>query len=61
MEEIMYRLYVLENVRRGQQDSPLYARRVSEALVGKTLTLDKLPRLGRKTPETPLQQRPAAA
>jgi plasmid stabilization system protein ParE len=33
------------------QDSPLYARRVSEALVGKTLTLEKLPRLGRKVPE----------
>lgn len=33
------------------QDSPLYARRVSEALVDKTLTLEKLPRLGRKVPE----------
>lgn len=33
------------------QDSPLYARRVSEALVSKTLDLDKLPRLGRVVPE----------
>lgn len=33
------------------QDSPLYARRVSEALVSKTMSLDKLPRLGRVVPE----------
>jgi len=33
------------------QDSPLYAKRVSEALVSKTLELDELPRLGRKVPE----------
>lgn len=33
------------------QDSPLYARRVTESLVRKTLALKDLPRLGRKTPE----------
>jgi len=33
------------------QDSPLYARRVSEALVKKTIGLDGLPRMGRKVPE----------
>ncbi len=33
------------------QDSPLYARRVSEELVRKTLGLDKLPRKGRKVLE----------
>lgn len=33
------------------QDSPLYAKRVSEALVGKTLGLDDLPHLGRMVPE----------
>lgn len=33
------------------QDSPLYARRVAEALVSKTIGLDELPRLGRKVPE----------
>jgi toxin ParE1/3/4 len=33
------------------QDSPLYARRVSEELVQKTLGLDALPRKGRKVPE----------
>ena len=33
------------------QDSPLYARRVSEALVKKTIRLEKLPRMGRKVPE----------
>jgi plasmid stabilization system protein ParE len=33
------------------QDSPLYAKHVSEALVSKTLELDELPRLGRKVPE----------
>ena len=33
------------------QDSPLYAKRVSDALVRKTLLLDELPRLGRKVPE----------
>ena len=33
------------------QDSPFYAKRVSEALVNKTLVLDKLPRLGRIVPE----------
>lgn len=33
------------------QNSPLYARRVAETLVGKTLGLDQLPRLGRKVPE----------
>ena len=33
------------------QDSPLYARRVSEALVKKTIGLDELPRKGRTVPE----------
>ena len=33
------------------QDSPLYARRVSEALVKKTAGLNELPRKGRKVPE----------
>lgn len=33
------------------QDSPLYAKRVSEALVSKTIGLDKLPRLRRTVPE----------
>lgn len=33
------------------QDSPLYARRVSEALVQKTIGLDELPRKGRMVPE----------
>lgn len=33
------------------QDSPLYAKQVAEALVGKTIVLDKLPRLGRAVPE----------
>jgi plasmid stabilization system protein ParE len=33
------------------QDSPFYARRVSEELVQKTIGLDKLPRKGHKVPE----------
>jgi plasmid stabilization system protein ParE len=33
------------------QDSPLYAKRVSEELVRKTLGLDELPRKGRKAAE----------
>ncbi len=33
------------------QDSPLYARRVSEELVKKTIGLDQLPRKSRKVPE----------
>lgn len=33
------------------QDSPLYARRVSEELVQKTISLDELPRKGRMVPE----------
>ena len=33
------------------QDSPLYARRVSEELIKKTIWLDTLPRKGRKVPE----------
>jgi len=33
------------------QDSPLYAKRVAEALVTKTIGLDKLPYLGRTVPE----------
>ena len=33
------------------QDSPLYAARVSKALVKTTLRLDGLPRMGRKVPE----------
>jgi toxin ParE1/3/4 len=33
------------------QDSPLYARRVTEELVRKTIGLDELPRNGHKVPE----------
>ncbi|WP_419604538.1 type II toxin-antitoxin system RelE/ParE family toxin [Thiolapillus sp.] len=33
------------------QGSPLYARRVSEELIKKTIGLDALPRKGRKVPE----------
>ena len=33
------------------QDSALYARRVSEELIQKTIGLDELPRKGRKVPE----------
>ncbi len=33
------------------QDSPLYAKRVSEELVKRTLDLDTLPRKGKKVPE----------
>lgn len=33
------------------QDSPLYAKRVSDALVRKTFLLDELPHMGRKVPE----------
>ncbi len=33
------------------QDSPLYARRVSEELVKKTIGLDALPRKGKKVSE----------
>jgi len=33
------------------QDSLLYAKRVSEELVKKTIGLDELPRKGRKVPE----------
>jgi len=33
------------------QNSPLYARRVSEKLIKKTIGLDKLPRKGKKVPE----------
>ncbi len=33
------------------QDSALYARRVSEELIKKTIGLDDLPRKGRKVPE----------
>lgn len=33
------------------QDSPIYAKRVAEALVAKTLDLDQLPRIGRIVPE----------
>lgn len=33
------------------QDSPIYARRVGEALVKKTIALDELPRKGRMVPE----------
>jgi plasmid stabilization system protein ParE len=33
------------------QDSPLYAKRVSEELVRKTIDLDALPRKGHKVPE----------
>ncbi|OHX35519.1 MULTISPECIES: type II toxin-antitoxin system RelE/ParE family toxin [unclassified Methylomonas] len=33
------------------QDSPIYAKRVAEALVAKALDLDQLPRIGRIVPE----------
>ena len=33
------------------EDSPLYAKRVSEELVQKTISLDELPRKGHKVPE----------
>ncbi|MFZ5698553.1 MAG: type II toxin-antitoxin system RelE/ParE family toxin [Pseudomonadota bacterium] len=33
------------------QDSPIYAKRVADALVRKTLGLDQLPRIGRMVPE----------
>jgi toxin ParE1/3/4 len=33
------------------QDSPLYAKQVSENLVRKTLTLNELPRIGKAVPE----------
>jgi toxin ParE1/3/4 len=33
------------------QNSPLYAKRVSEALVSKTVILDEFPRMGRAVPE----------
>lgn len=33
------------------QDSPLYAKQVSENLVRKTVTLHELPRIGRAVPE----------
>ncbi len=33
------------------QDSPLYAKRGSEALITKTIDLDELPRKGRMVPE----------
>jgi len=33
------------------RDSPLYARRVTEELVHKTIGLDELPHIGRKVPE----------
>jgi len=33
------------------QDSPMYARRVSEELVRKTIGLGELPRQGRRVPE----------
>lgn len=33
------------------EDSPLYAKRVSEELVQKTIGLDELPRKGHKVPE----------
>ena len=33
------------------QDSPLYAKRVSDALVRKTFLLEELPRIGRVVPE----------
>ena len=34
-----------------EQDSPLYAKRVSDAIVRRTIGLDKLPYLGRKVAE----------
>ena len=33
------------------QDSPIYAKRVADALVRKTLALDQAPRIGRMVPE----------
>ena len=33
------------------QDSPLYAKRMSDALVRKTFLLEELPRMGRVVPE----------
>lgn len=33
------------------QDSPIYAKRVADALVRKTLNLDQVPRIGRMVPE----------
>lgn len=33
------------------QDSPIYAKRVVDALVRKTLGLDQVPRIGRMVPE----------
>lgn len=33
------------------QDSPMYARRVSDALVNTTIGLDEVPRKGRRVPE----------
>ena len=33
------------------QDSPLYAKRVSDALMRKIFLLDELPHMGRKVPE----------
>ncbi len=33
------------------QDSPIYAKRVSQALVQRTVALDECPRKGRKVPE----------
>lgn len=33
------------------QDSPIYAKRVADGLVRKTLGLDQLPRIGRVVPE----------
>ena len=33
------------------QDSPLYAKRVNEELIRKTIALDELPRQGSKVPE----------
>jgi toxin ParE1/3/4 len=33
------------------QDSPIYAKRVSDALVRKTFLLDEMPRMGKKVPE----------
>jgi len=33
------------------QDSPIYAKRVSDALVRKTFLLDELPLMGKKVPE----------
>lgn len=33
------------------QDSPIYAKRVADALVRKTLRLDQVPRIGRMVPE----------